>query len=128
MFFRIWITSYRERLFDVLPIQQSHQKYYKTFSSSWRVTRKQVMRHATTNGIGRCQSGSSDLLTYSISRATSINSECCRLPTISISRQQSGQITLQSVFIKPKFLKATRHAEIRKIEIPRSMVVEAPSW
>ena len=45
------------------------------------------------------------------------------------SQQQSGQITLQSVLIKkPKFLKATRHAEIRKIEIPRSMVMEALSW
>ena len=45
------------------------------------------------------------------------------------SQQQSGQITLLSVLInKPKFLKATRHAEIRKIEIPRHTVVEALSW
>ena len=43
-------------------------------------------------------------------------------------QQQSGQITLQSVLIKkPKFFKATRCAETRKIEIPGSMVVEA-SW
>ena len=41
------------------------------------------------------------------------------------SRQQSGQITLQSVLInKSKFLKATHRTEIRKIEILRSMVVE----
>ena len=45
------------------------------------------------------------------------------------SQQQSGQITLQSVLInKPKFLKATHHTEVRKIEIPRSMGVEALSW
>ena len=45
------------------------------------------------------------------------------------SQQQDGQITLQSVLIKkPKFLKATHHTEIRKIEIPRSAVVEALSW
>ena len=45
------------------------------------------------------------------------------------SQQQSGQITIQSVLInKPKFLKATLHAEIRKIVIPRSMVVKALSW
>ena len=45
------------------------------------------------------------------------------------SQQQSGQITLQSFFInKPKFLNATHHTEKRKIEIPRSMVVEALSW
>ena len=42
------------------------------------------------------------------------------------SQQQSEQITLQLVSInKPKFLKATHHTkEIKKMEIPRSMVVE----
>ena len=45
------------------------------------------------------------------------------------SQQQSGQITLQSVLIyKSKFLKATHRTGIRKIEIPRSMVVEAFRW
>ena len=45
-----------------------------------------------------------------------------------LSQQQSGQITLQSVLInKPKFFKAIHHTEI-KIEIPRSMAVEALSW
>ena len=45
------------------------------------------------------------------------------------SQQQSGQITLQSVLInKSKFVKATHRTETRKIEIPRSMVVEALSW
>ena len=45
------------------------------------------------------------------------------------SQQQSGQITLQSILInKPKYLKATYHTEIRKIEIPRSMVVDALCW
>ena len=44
-------------------------------------------------------------------------------------QQQSGLITLQSVLINTlKFFKATHHTEIRKIEIPRSMVVEALSW
>ena len=42
------------------------------------------------------------------------------------SQQHSGQITLQSVLInKSKFLKATDRTKIRKIKIPRSMVVEA---
>ena len=45
------------------------------------------------------------------------------------SQKESGQITLQSVLInKSKFLKATHSTEIRKIEIPRSIVVEALSW
>ena len=44
------------------------------------------------------------------------------------SQQQSGQITLRSVLInKPKFLKATHHTEIGKIEIPMSMVENALS-
>ena len=42
------------------------------------------------------------------------------------SRKKTGKITLQPVLInKSKFLKATHCTEIRKIEIPRSMVVEA---
>ena len=45
------------------------------------------------------------------------------------SQQKTGKITLQSVLInKSKFLNATHCTEIRKIEIPRSMVVEALSW
>ena len=45
------------------------------------------------------------------------------------SQQTTGHITLQPVLInKSKFLKATHCTEIRKIEIPRSMVVEALSW
>ena len=44
-------------------------------------------------------------------------------------QQQSGQITLQSALLdKLKFFKATRHAEIKKIVIPRSMAAEALSW
>ena len=45
------------------------------------------------------------------------------------SQQKTGKITLQPVLInKSKFLKATHCTEIRKIEIPRSMVVEALNW
>ena len=45
------------------------------------------------------------------------------------SQQQSGHITLQSVLInKPKLFKVTSHAEIRKVEISTSMVVETLSW
>ena len=45
------------------------------------------------------------------------------------SQRQSGKITLQSAFInKAKFFKATHYIEMRKIEIPGSMVVETLSW
>ena len=45
------------------------------------------------------------------------------------SQQQSEQITLRSRLInKSRFLKATRHTEIEKIEISRSMVMGPLSW
>ena len=45
------------------------------------------------------------------------------------SQQQSGQFTLQQVLInKSKLFKATHRTKVRKIEIPRSMVVETLSW
>ena len=45
------------------------------------------------------------------------------------SQQQTGQITAQPVLVnKSNFLKATRRTKIRKIKIPRSMVMEALSW
>ena len=45
------------------------------------------------------------------------------------SRQQSELTILRSILIsESKFLKATRHAEIRKNEVPRSTAVEALSW
>ena len=50
---------------------------------------------------------------YYISRATSIDSECCRLPTtMQRSQQKNGKNTLQPVWInKSKFLKATHCTE-----------------
>ena len=47
------------------------------------------------------------------SRATSIDSECCRLPTTSVlSKKKNGKITLQPVLInKSKFLKATHFVQ-----------------
>ena len=62
-----------------------------------------------------------------ISRANSIDSVS---PTRGQhSQQQSGEITLQLVLInKPEFVKATRHSETGKNQIPRSMVVEVLNW
>ena len=64
-----------------------------------------------------------------------IESNLDRLGMLSPTNDQRSQpktrkITLQPVLInnKSKFLKATHCTEIRKIEIPRSMVVEALSW
>ena len=73
--------------------------------------------HFTSNGTDQYQNGSSNLDRLGFLSPTHGQR----------SQQQSGQIPLQSVLInKSKFLKATRRAVIRKIEIPRtSMVVEA---
>ena len=66
---------------------------------------------------------------YSVSRATSIDWDCCRLPTASVFSKKADKAPLQSVLInESKFVKATRHTEMEKIEIPRSMLVEALSW
>ena len=46
------------------------------------------------------------------SRATSIDSECCRLPTTSVLSKKPEKITLQPVLInKSKFLKATHFVQ-----------------
>ena len=60
---------------------------------------------------------------------SSLNRLGLLLPTHSQrSQQQSGQTTLQPVLInKSKFLKAIPRTKVRKIEIPRSMVVEGLS-
>ena len=64
-----------------------------------------------------------------ISRANSIDSDCCRLPTASVLSNKAEKITLQSLLTnKSKFLEAAHRTEIRKIEIPRSIVVKALSW
>ena len=63
---------------------------------------------------------------YFISRAASIDSDCCRLPTTSVLSNKADELqtTLQPVLInKFKFLKVTHRTNTREIEIPRSMVV-----
>ena len=66
---------------------------------------------------------------YSISRAASIDSDCCRLPTTSVLSNKSDKYIPTSFDQQySKFLKATHRTKIRKNEIPRSMVVEALSW
>ena len=84
----------------------------KRFPSHRRVTRRQLMRHFTSNGSDQCQNGSSNP-PYSISRVTPIHKNCCHLPTASAHSNKIGQITLQSVLIiKPEFITATsRRAE-----------------
>ena len=66
---------------------------------------------------------------YSISRATSIDSECCRLPTTSVLSKKTEKYAPTSFDQQVQVSQGhTFCTEIRKIEIPRSMVVEALNW
>ena len=67
---------------------------------------------------------------YSISRASPVDSDCCRLPTASAFSDKVDKFTPQSVLInKSKFFKVIRqHTELKRIITPRSMIVEALSW
>ena len=64
---------------------------------------------------------------YCISRATPIDSNCCRLPTTSVLSNKADK-SRSDFDNESKFLKTTDYTEKkRKIEIPRSMV-EVLSW
>ena len=67
---------------------------------------------------------------YSISRAISIDSECCRLPTTSVLSKKPEKNPAPTSFDQQVQVSQghTFCTEIRKIEIPRSMVVEAFNW
>ena len=63
------------------------------------------------------------------SRATSIDSECCRLPTTSVLSKKPENYAPTSFDQQVQVSQGhTFCTEIRKIEIPRSMVVEALNW
>ena len=66
---------------------------------------------------------------YSISRVASIDSDFRCLPTTSVLSNKSDKYVPNRFDQQySKFLKATHRTKIRKIKIPRSMVVEALSW
>ena len=63
------------------------------------------------------------------SRATSIDSECCRIPTTSVLSKNRKNYAPTSFDQQVQVSQGhTFCTEIRKIEIPRSMVVEALNW
>ena len=69
---------------------------------------------------------------YSISRATSIDSECCRLPTTNVLSKKPEK--LRKNYAPTSFDQQVQDSQghtlyrNKKNEIPRSMVVEALSW
>ena len=87
---------------------------------------RQKVCGSTSNGTDQYQNGSPNLLTpYREQPRSTRNVTAYPRPAFSA---KNGKITLQPVLInKSKFLKATHCTEIRKVEIPRSMVVEALS-
>ena len=84
------------------------------------------MLHFTSNGKDQFQNDSSTSL---LNIKSNLDRVGLLSPTHDQRSQQSREITLQPILInKPKFLKATRHAEKKEIGIQRSMVVEALRW
>ena len=85
------------------------------------------MRHFTSNGTDQCQNGLSNLLTPYREQPRSTRSVVAypRPEFSATKRTNDAPIRFDQ---QPKFLKVTHHTEIWKIEIPRSMVVEALSW
>ena len=51
-------TSYRKDCLICCPSNKEVKRDSRSFSNSWRVTRRQVMRHCRTNGTCQCQNGS----------------------------------------------------------------------
>ena len=119
--------SYREKCLMRCPSNQVIKSYSEKFSSSRRLHEDKLCDtlQAMT---------SSNVKTVYQTSLLHIESNLDRLRLLSPthgqrSQQQRGHITLQSVLLnKPEFLKATYHTEIRKNEIPTSMLMEAFSW
>ena len=85
------------------------------------------MRHFTSNGTDQCQNGLSNLLTlYQEQPGSTRTAVAYTQPAFSATKRANhAPICFDQ---QSKFLKATCHAEIRKIEIPRSMVLEVLDW
>ena len=124
--FKMSFTSYREDCLKCCPSTKVTKRYSKCFSSCMGGLHE-VTSYATLYKEQRHRPMSKRFTkpSYSI-----LPSNLGRLGLLSPThghqhfQQQSGQTTLQSVFTnKPEFLKATRHAEIWEIVVPRSMGV-----
>ena len=126
----LWVrTTVSTVVSGVLPVFKLQRRLFdviQNVSTSRRVTRRQVMRQFADNGTDQCQNGSLNLLIpyREQPRSTRI---IVAYPRPAFSATKLTNHAPISFDRKPKFLKATNHAEKRKIEIPRSMVVETLS-
>ena len=114
----------QRRLADVLP---KSPKRIQQVSSCRKATRKQVIRHL--QAMTPTKSKRFVKPPYSISRATSIDSDCCRLVhTASVLRTKGTNYALISFDQQPQVSQDHIIQKKIKIEIPRSMVGETLSW
>ena len=110
---RILVTSYRKDCLMCCP----SNKFIKSGT-----------RHLTSNGTDQCQNGSSNLLLSTPYREQTRSTQIVvTYPRLAFSATKRTHYAPKRLFNKPKFFTATRHADIRKIELPRSMGVEALS-
>ena len=72
------------------------------------------MRHFTSHGTDHCQKRFIKP-PYSISRATSIDSECCRLPTASVLGNEADKSHAPTSFHQAQFLIHAEKKEIKRV-------------
>ena len=79
----------QRRLSDVLPNQQSHQKWFKKFQALGALHEDKLCDILQTMAPTNVETVHQT--PYSISRATSIDSDCCRLPTASVLSNKANK-------------------------------------
>ena len=111
-----------------IPRSWSHIMVTTRYSDQQKFeSRKIVMRLYAGNGTDQYQNGSSDLLTpyREQPRSTRIAIAYPRPAFSAKNRKNYAPTSFQQNY---KFSRSLNLTEIRKIELPRSMVVEALSW
>ena len=97
-YFRIRITCYKEDCLLCCPSTKVIKNYSKSFAALGGLHEDEP--RDTSQATAPTDLKRFIKPPYSISKATSIDSDCCRLTRDQRSQQQSGQIKLQSVLIK----------------------------
>ena len=116
----------KRRLPDLLPNQQRPQKLYNCFSSSRRVTRRQVMRHFTGHGTDQCRNGLSNILIPYREQPRPTRTVVAYPRSASKASNMTNYAPIRFDH-NPILFKTTHHKYIRKFEIPWFMVMESLS-
>ena len=87
------------------------------------------MRHFTSNGTEQQRQTGHYTHPYFILKATSMDSDCGRLPTARVLRNRVGKSRSNQFWSTPNSSRAyTRHAETRNLGVLISIAVETLRW